>query len=404
MMTLHMHRDSPASPRLEAQPKRDLPPIRIPFNKPFLTGYEFVYISQAISGGHTAGDGPFTKKCQELLGSMLGSPKVLLTTSCTDALEMAALLLQLEEGDEVIVPSFTFVSTANAFAIHGARPVFADIDPVTLNLDPDSVESKITRRTRAIVPVHYAGVGCDMDRLVALAKKHNLTIIEDNAHGLMGRYRGRALGSFGQLATQSFHETKNIICGEGGALVMNDPAFVERAEILREKGTNRSRFYRGQVDKYTWVDYGSSFLPSDILAAYLFAQLESRRLIQDLRKRIWERYAMELAEWAMRHNVRLPVIPAHCEHPYHMFYLLLPDGKSRDGLIAHLRARGMLAVFHYQSLHMSDMGLKFGGKPGDCPVTESVSERLVRLPFYNALSEEEQASVIGAITEYRGFD
>lgn len=398
-----MHRDSPASPRPEAQPKRDLPPVRIPFNKPFLTGYEFVYISQAISGGHTAGDGPFTKKSQELLASMIGAPKVLLTTSCTDALEMAALLLQLEEGDEVIVPSFTFVSTANAFAIHGGRPVFADIDPVTLNIDPESVESKITSRTRAIVPVHYAGVGCDMDRLGALAKKHNLTIIEDNAHGLMGRYRGRPLGSFGQLATQSFHETKNIICGEGGALVMNDPGFVERAEILREKGTNRSRFYRGQVDKYTWVDYGSSFLPSDILAAYLFAQLESRRLIQDLRKRIWERYALELAEWASRHDVRLPVTPAHCEQPYHMFYLLLPDGKSRDGLIAHLRSKGILAVFHYQALNKSDMGMKFGGKPGDCPVTESISERLVRLPFYNALSEEEQTTVIAAITEYRGL-
>jgi dTDP-4-amino-4,6-dideoxygalactose transaminase len=317
---------------------------------------------------------------------------------------MAAMLLEIEEGDEVIVPSFTFVSTANAFAIHGARPVFADIDPVTLTLDPSSVKRLITKKTRAIVPVHYAGVGCDMDAIGGMAKEHGLVIVEDNAHGLMGKYRGKPLGSFGQLATQSFHETKNIICGEGGALVMNDPAFIERAEILREKGTNRSRFYRGQVDKYTWVDFGSSFLPSDILAAYLLAQLESRRLIQEARKRIWDRYNVELAEWASRHGVRLPVIPTQSEHPYHMFYLLMPNGTARDGLIAHLRARGILAVFHYQPLHMSDMGVMFGGRAGDCPITESVSERLVRLPFYNALSEEDQTTVVNAICEYRWFD
>lgn len=375
--------------------------IRIPFNRPFLTGNEFGYISEAISFGYTAGDGPFTRKCSELLESLLDVPKVLLTTSCTDALEMSAMLTGIGDGDEVIVPSFTFVSTANAFAIRGARPVFADIRPDTLNLDETRLEALISPRTRAIVPVHYAGVGCEMDAIREIADRHRITVIEDNAHGLLGTYRGRPLGSFGALATLSFHETKNFTCGEGGALIINDASLIERAEIIREKGTNRSRFFRGQVDKYTWVDFGSSFLPSDILAAYLYAQLTARRRIQGVRQRIWHLYESGLREWAPRNGVGLPQIPPHCEQPYHMFYMLMPSLETRTELIRHLRSRGVHSVFHYLPLHLSDMGRHFGGKQGDCPVTEDVSDRLVRLPFYNALTEDEQAEVIDAITELR---
>ena len=377
-----------------------MPPIQIPFNKPYLTGNEFGYISEAISFGHTAGDGPFTKRCQQLLARILHAPEVLLTTSCTDALEMAAILLDLEAGDEVIVPSFTFVSTANAFALRGARPVFADVRPDTLNIDETRLERLITDRARAIVVVHYAGIGCEMDPILEIAARRGVKVIEDNAHGLFASYRGKPLGSFGALATQSFHETKNVICGEGGALVINDPALIPRAEIVREKGTNRSRFYRGQVDKYTWVDIGSSFLPSDILAAYLLAQLEARWRIQATRKRIWHFYNDRLADWSAAHGVRLPVVPSHCEQPYHMFYLVVPSLEFRQRLIQHLRARGILAVFHYLPLHLSDMGRRFGGREGDCPVTEDVSDRLVRLPFYNALTEDEQTQVVEAILAF----
>lgn len=378
-----------------------MPSVRIPFNKPYLAGTEFGYIAEAISFGHTAGDGPFTRKCSDLLASIIGAPRVLLTTSCTDALEMAAMLLQLEEGDEVIVPSFTFVSSANAFAIHGARPVFIDIRPDTLNVDEKLLESKITSRTRAIVVVHYAGVACEMTEIGAVAKRHGITLIEDNAHGLFGRYHGKALGSFGEIATQSFHETKNVICGEGGAIVLNDAALIERAEIVREKGTDRSKFYRGQVDKYTWVDFGSSFLPSDILAAYLYAQLTARRRIQALRERIWMSYRDGLADWAFHNDVRLPVVPDDCEQPYHMFHLLMPSLATRTAILDHLRRRGILAVFHYQPLHLSAMGRHFGGREGDCPVTENVSDRLVRLPFYNGLTEDELTEVIEAVREFR---
>jgi dTDP-4-amino-4,6-dideoxygalactose transaminase len=377
-----------------------MPSVRIPFNKPYLAGTEFGYIAEAISFGHTAGDGPFTRKCSDLLASIIGAPRVLLTTSCTDALEMAAMLLQLKEGDEVIVPSFTFVSSANAFAIHGAKPVFVDIRPDTLNVDEKLLESKITSRTRAVVVVHYAGVACEMAEIGAIAKRHNITLIEDNAHGLFGRYHGKALGSFGQIATQSFHETKNVICGEGGAIVLNDAALVERAEIVREKGTDRSKFYRGQVDKYTWVDYGSSFLPSDILAAYLYAQLTARRRIQTLRERIWNTYRDALADWASHNDVRLPVVPDGCEHPFHMFHLLMPSLETRTAILEHLRRRGILAVFHYQPLHLSAMGRYFGGREGDCPVTEDVSDRIVRLPFYNGLTEDELTEVIEAVREF----
>jgi len=298
------------------------------------------------------------------------------------------------------VPSFTFVSTVNAFVVHGGRPVFADIRPDTLNMDESQLERLITSRTKAIVPVHYAGVGCEMDAILEIARRHGVAVIEDNAHGLFGRYKRKYLGTFGCMATQSFHETKNFTCGEGGALLVNDPRYVERAEIIREKGTNRSRFFRGEIDKYTWVDVGSSYLPSDILAAFLYAQLEARDSIQAKRRRIWEYYAERLKDWAEDNSVRLPVVPERCEQPFHMFYLLMPSLSQRQGLIEHLKERGILAVFHYQPLHLSDMGLRYGGKPGQCPVTESVSDRLLRLPFYNGLTEDDQVRVVDAIKEF----
>jgi dTDP-4-amino-4,6-dideoxygalactose transaminase len=374
----------------------------IPFNRPTLEGNELLYISQAIATGQISGDGQFTKKCHALLEQVLGVPKALLTTSCTHALEMAALLLDIQPGDEIIVPDFTFVSTVNAFVLRGARPVFTDIRPDTLNLDESQLERRITSRTRAVVPVHYAGVGCEMDAILEIAERHGIAVVEDNAHGLFGKYKDKYLGTFGCLATQSFHETKNFICGEGGALLINDAQYIERAEIIREKGTNRSRFFRGQVDKYTWVDIGSSYLPSDLLAAFLYAQLEARDQIQTKRQRIWEYYAEHLRDWAQTKGVRLPNIPGHCEQPYHMFYLLLPSLEIRQALIARLKTRGILSVFHYLPLHLSDMGRQFGGKPGDCPVTENVSNRLLRLPFYNSLSESEQAYVVQSIRGFAG--
>lgn len=372
----------------------------IDFNRPTIVGKELYYISQAIHSGYSAGDAGFTKKCHALLEEALGVPKVLLTTSCTDALEMSALLLNVQPGDEVIVPSFTFVSTANAFALRGARPVFVDIRPDTLNMDESQLERLITPHTKAIVPVHYAGVGCEMDAICEIAARHEVAIVEDNAHGLFGKYKEQYLGTFGTFATQSFHETKNFICGEGGALIINDPRFIERAEIIREKGTNRSRFYRGQVDKYTWVDIGSSHLPSDILAAFLYAQLEARQEIQSKRRQIWEYYAAHLQDWAQDNGVQLPSVPSHCEQSYHMFYLLLPSLEQRQALIDHLKERGILSVFHYLPLHLSDMGRQFGGKEGDCPVTEAVSDRLLRLPFYNDLEHADQARVVEAIREF----
>ena len=374
---------------------------RIPFNKPALTGNETSYITQAVASGQISGDGSFTRRCHALLEAELGVRKALLTTSCTHALEMAALLLDLQPGDEVILPSFTFVSTANAFALRGARPVFADIRPDTLNIDESRLERLITPRTRAICVVHYAGVGCEMDPILEIAARHGLPVVEDNAHGLFGAYRGRPLGSLGSLATQSFHETKNITCGEGGALLINDPDLIERAEIIREKGTDRSRFFRGQVDKYTWVDIGSSYLPSEVLAAFLYAQLEARHTIQARRREIWETYHTELAGWAMRSDVRQPYVPEHCQQPYHMYYLLLPGLESRTRLIEALKAHGMLAVFHYLPLHLSRMGRAYGGQPGDCPVTEELSDRLLRLPFYYSLSPAEQAEVIAVIREFQ---
>jgi dTDP-4-amino-4,6-dideoxygalactose transaminase len=372
----------------------------IPFNKPCLAGQELAYMAKAVEQMHCSGDGPFTKQCQQLLEQLLSVPKVLLTTSCTHALEMAALLLDIQPGDEVIVPAFTFVSTINAFVLRGAKPVFVDIRPDTFNLDETRVEQAITARTKAIVPVHYAGVGCEMDTLGEIAARHNIAIIEDNAHGLWGRYKQRNLGTFGALATLSFHETKNISCGEGGALVINHPALEERAEILREKGTNRSRFRLGQVDKYTWVDLGSSYALSDLLAAFLYAQIEKSEEIQASRERIWKYYFQRIAPLAEVHGIGLPRFPSHCEQPYHMFHLLLKSLEQRQRLIEWLEARKINAVFHYLPLHLSEMGRKLGGKEGQCPVTESVSERLLRLPFYTDLAQEQQDAVVDAIQEF----
>ena len=374
--------------------------LRIPFNRPCLAGNEYKYIAEAIANGQASGDGPFTRQCHELLELELQAPKVLLTTSCTHALEMAAILLDCGPGDEIIIPSFTFVSTANAFALRGARIVFADIRPDTLNLDESHLASLVTKRTKAIVPVHYAGVACEMGTICDIARQHGVRVVEDNAHGLFARYRGKLTGTFGCLSTQSFHETKNISCGEGGALVVNDPELVERAMIIREKGTNRNQFFRGQVDKYTWVDIGSSYLPSDLLAAFLLAQLEAREEIQRKRRRVWEYYWQHLQGVAQENNVRLPVVPAECAQSYHMFYLILPSLECRQALIAHLKERGILSVFHYIPLHLSTMGMKFGVR--ECPVTENLSSRLLRLPFYNDLTEAEQAQIVGAIDKFFG--
>jgi dTDP-4-amino-4,6-dideoxygalactose transaminase len=372
----------------------------IPFNKPFIAGKEFDYIRQAIENMHISGDGPFTEKCHALLEQILGVPKVLLTTSCTHALEMTALLLGIRPGDEVIIPSFTFVSTVNAFVLFGAQPVFIDIRADTLNLDESQLERLITPRTKAIVPVHYAGVGCEMDAILEIAGSHGIAVIEDNAHGLLGKYKGKYLGTFACMAAQSFHETKNFTCGEGGALVINQPQYIERAEVLREKGTNRSRFFRGQVDKYTWIDVGSSYLPSDILAAFLYAQLEAREQIQEKRKRIWNYYHDNLVGGVEEYGVRLPVVPEYCEQPYFMFHLLLPSLDQRQAIMGYLKGLGINCVFHFLPLHLSEMGRRFGGKKGDCPVTEDMSDRLLRLPFYNELSEAHQEYIVEEIFRY----
>jgi dTDP-4-amino-4,6-dideoxygalactose transaminase len=372
----------------------------IQFNRPYAAPKSFDYMRQAIANAHTCGGGPFTEKCHQFIEQQLGTAKALLTTSCTDALEMCALLLGIGPGDEVIVPAFTFVSTVNAFVLHGATPVFCDVRDDTFNLDEFALERLIGPRTKAIVVVHYAGIGCEMDAIMAIAERHGIAVVEDNAHGLFGKYRGRFLGTFGCLATQSFHETKNFNCGEGGALLINNPALAERAEIIREKGTDRSRFFRGQVDKYTWVDIGSSFLPSDMLAAYLYAQFEMSREIQEMRKGIWTHYEQSLKAWAVSNGTRLPFVPDHCEQPYHMFHLLLPSLEDRQAMIAHLKALGILSPFHYQPLHLSEKGKEFGGKPGDCPVTEEVSDRLLRLPFYNDLTEAELDRVVRGVTSF----
>ena len=370
------------------------------FNRPAVTGRELEYMQQALEQSHISGDGVFTLRCHTLLEQITQTKKALLTTSCTHALELAALLLDLEPGDEVICPAFTFVSTINAFALRGARPVFVDIRPDTLNIDERLIERAITDRTRAIVVVHYAGVACEMDAIIQLAQPRGIVVVEDNAHGFLGSYKGRPLGSIGHLATLSFHETKNITCGEGGALLINDERFIARAEILREKGTNRTRFFRGEVDKYTWVDVGSSYLPSDLLAAFLLSQLESRDTIQRRRHQLWHAYASTLAQWAGAHQVRLPLTPAEAVHPAHLFYLLLPTLSARTAFISHMRGEQVLTVFHYQPLHLSDMGRKFGGSAGQHPCTERTADCLVRLPLYFQLQDDEQAHIVRAITSF----
>jgi dTDP-4-amino-4,6-dideoxygalactose transaminase len=369
----------------------------IPFNRPSLVGREREYMAEAVARGQISGDGEFTRRCQDLLQRELGVLAVLLTTSCTHALELAAILLDIGPGDEVIVPDFTFVSTANAFVLRGATPVFVDVRPDTLNLDERLLDSKVTERTRAIVPVHYAGVGCNMVRIGEIAGRRDIAVVEDNAHGLFAARAGRPLGTWGALATLSFHETKNFICGEGGALVVNDSRFIARAEVVREKGTNRKRFFRGEVDKYSWVDVGSSYVPSDLLAAFLLGQLEEKEKVLAARRRIYERYAEALRSWADRVGARLPTLPPDCNSSYHMFYVILPESRDRTRLIADLKSRGILAVFHYQPLHLSKMGRRWGGQAGDCPVSETVSDRLVRLPFYTDMSVEDQERVIEAV-------
>ncbi len=385
---------------MSASTGTDAAPARIPFNRPSMVGEEVRYMAEAVARGHISGDGDFTRRCQELLVRELGVPSALLTTSCTHALEMAALLLEIVPGDEVLLPDFTFVSTANAFVLRGARPVFVDVRPDTLNMDERRIEEGLSPRTRAIVPVHYAGIGCDMEAIEEIAAARRLPIVEDNAHGLFGAREGRLLGTRGRLATLSFHETKNFSCGEGGALLINDERLVARAEILREKGTDRKRFFRGEVDKYTWVDIGSSYVASDLLAAYLLAQLEQKEKVLAARGRICQRYAEELGPWAAKRGVGLPFVPADCVSSHHMFYVVLPTAEARARLIAHLAERSILAVFHYLPLHLSAMGRKFGGRAGDCPVTESVSDRLVRLPLYTSMSSEEQGRVIDAVLSF----
>jgi dTDP-4-amino-4,6-dideoxygalactose transaminase len=373
---------------------------RVPFNRPAFSTKENQYVGISLSEGQVSGGGPFTGKCQAFLEQKMRVPKVLLTTSGTHALELCALLLNITPGDEVILPSFTFVSTANAFVMRGARPVFVDIHPQTLNMDETLLEKLITPKTKAIIAMHYAGVGCKLDVIQQIADHHRIKVVEDNAQGLFGKYQEKYLGTFGCLSMASFHETKNFTCGEGGALFINNPLFIDSAEILFEKGTNRRQFLKGEIDKYTWVDIGSSFALSDILSSILLGQLENHEHILQRRKRIWNCYQTEIKNWAEIHDIRLPEIPPECEHPFHLFYLLMPNPDQQLQMIGHLKSKDVQAVFHYQPLHSSQMGLKFGGQPGGCPVAESVSERLVRLPLYNSMTEADVEYVISSVKSY----
>ncbi len=372
----------------------------IPFNKPFIAGRELYYIAQAVTLGNIAGDGEFTKRCSRLMEERFAIGRILLTPSCTAALEMAAMLCEVGPGDEVILPSYTFVSTANAFVRLGAKPVFVDIRPDTLNIDVARIEEAVTERTKVIVPVHYAGVGCEMDPIIKLAKRHGIRVVEDAAQGVNAYYRDRALGSIGDLGTYSFHETKNYISGEGGALCINDPELVDRAEIIRDKGTNRSRFLKGLVDKYTWVEVGSSYVPSEICSAFLCAQLELMDEISERRRQIFATYREHLEPLAAEGLIRIPVIPEECRTNFHLFFVILDDSTARDGLLAHLRERNIHGVFHYVPLHTSSMGRTFGYEDGSLPVTEDLSARLVRLPFFHGITDEEQMRVIEGVSEF----
>lgn len=373
---------------------------QVPFNRITLQGGELANIREAVTNGKICGDGAFAKRCQALLEQTLGAYRVLLTTSCTHALEMAALLLDIKPGDEVIMPSFTFVSTANAFVLRGARPAFVDVRPDTLNMNELELEHLITPRSKVIVPVHYAGLGCEMEAIMEIGGRHGIPVVEDNAHGLFGKYKGKYLGTFGCLAAQSFHETKSFTCGEGGALVINDERYADRAEKLREKGTNRLSFLRGEVDKYSWVDLGSSYVLSDLLAAFLLAQLEARDRIQRKLRLVWETYFQDLRGWATDCGVMLPAVPSHCEPAHHLFYLVMNSVDQRNRFIAYLKARGIAAVFHYVPLHLSPMGRRLGGQKGQCPVTEDISGRLVRLPFHPGLTDAEQSRVVSTVLEF----
>jgi len=368
--------------------------FRIPFNKPFIVGKELYYIAQSVLQLKTSGDGTYTKKAQSLMKEAFAACEILLTTSCTAALDLAAILADIKEADEVILPSFTFSSTANAFLLRGARPVFVDCRRDTLNIDENLIEAAVTAKTRAIVPVHYAGIGCEMDAIMSIAKKHHLIVIEDAAQGVNATYKGKYLGTIGDIGTYSFHETKNFICGEGGAIVLNGPELVERAEIIREKGTNRSSFFRGEVDKYTWVDIGSSLLPSDILAAFLFAQLENMDIITRKRETIYRFYQEGLQPLAVQGHITLPTIPNECHSNYHMFYVILNSLDERSRLIEYLKAEGILALFHYVPLHTSPMGRARGYRPGMLPVTETISDRLLRLPMYYEMQESDCELVV----------
>ena len=371
---------------------------RVPFNRPFMTGKELYYIAEAKFGNMLAGDGPFTKRCHEWLERKSGCDKALLTHSCTAALEMAALLLDIKPGDEVIMPSYTFVSTANAFVLRGGVPVFVDIREDTLNLDERLIEAAITPRTRAIVPVHYAGVACEMDAIMTLANRHGLKVVEDAAQGMMASYKGRMLGSIGDLGAYSFHETKNVISGEGGALLVNDPALATRAEIIREKGTDRSRFFRGEVDKYTWQEVGSSFLPGELIAAFLWAQLEEAQSITNERLAIWGRYHELLAPFEQKGLLRRPIVPADCQHNAHMYYVLLAPEIDRQYVLSELKKNDIYSVFHYVPLHSSPAGQRYGRAHGELEVTVKQSERLVRLPLWVGLAPAQQERIVEVLS------
>ena len=372
----------------------------IPFNWPYASGKELVYVAEAQRNHHLSGDGPFTKRCQQWIEQQTGCAKALLTHSCTSALDLAAILLDLKAGDEVILPSYTFVSTANAFVLRGAIPVFVDIREDTLNLDERLIEDAITPRTRAIVPVHYAGVSCDMDAINAIASRHNLRVVEDAAQGVMASYKGRALGALGDLGSFSFHETKNVTSGEGGSLLVNDPELAQRAEIIREKGTDRGRFFRGEVDKYTWQDVGSSFLPGEITAAYLMAQLEEAQRITNGRLAAWQRYHELLAPLEQQGLFRRPFVPPDCQHNGHMYYILLAPEIDRQQVLDELKRNGIGAVFHYVPLHSSPAGMRFGRSHGDLSLTTSISQRLIRLPMWLGLNEAQQQRVVDVLSVF----